>query len=232
MVALACLVIADRRPGSIRARWLPPMLALVAVVPLAAFPVRLSTPTTAMLVAAGAGAVALFALCGRKGCAVAIWSLPVVLLAACSAQLWSITGRLGAVVFAAVVVTVLLFAALGGPPPWSSRVLARVPTRSVRPVVDVLAVAVVVCAVAATITTGAVATDLGVVTTALLEATVVVATFTVNLWRFDPRRRARDLAVLLVVGVVGIVLVPGVAPLVAVIGAVGATRLAWAAPDA
>jgi hypothetical protein len=232
LIALVCLVVADRRPTTIRARWCPPMLALLVTAAWAAFPVGLPMPTVAMLVAAGAGAVALFVLSGRRGRVAAAWSLPVIFLGAAAAQLWSITGRAGAAVFAAVLVSGLLLAASGGPPPGSSRALAQVPTRPVRRAIDVLALAVIACAVASTLTSGTTATDLGIVTAALLEATVVTATFAVHLWRFAPRRRARELATLLVVGVVGVVLVPEIAPLGAVFGAIVLTRMGSVAPTA
>ncbi|HEU5307093.1 MAG TPA: hypothetical protein VFW97_07190, partial [Acidimicrobiia bacterium] len=196
----------DRRPTTRCARWCPPMIALVVTIPLAAFPVVLPVPMVAMVVAAAAGAAA--------------------------ARLWGISGRVGAVVFVAVMVASLVVAACSGAAPWPSRALSRVRARPVRLVVDALAAATIAGGVAATLASGSIARDLGVVTASLLETTVVIAAFAIHLWRFDPRRRARELALLLTIGVVGVVVAPELAPLVAAIGALAAARCARVAPMA
>jgi hypothetical protein len=99
-------------------------------------------------------------------------------------------------------------------------------------VVDALAAATIAGGVAAALASGSIARDLGVVTASLLETTVVIATFAIHLWRFDPRRRARELALLLTIGVVGVAVAPELAPLVAAIGALAAARCARVAPMA
>jgi hypothetical protein len=232
LLAVACLVFADRRPTTTRARWCPPLLALVVTIPLAAFPVGLPTPTVAMVAAASVGAVTLALLVAARVMTrmAAVWSLPVIFLAAAAARLWGLTGRFGAVVLVAVMVAALAVAACSGAPPWPSRALSRLRARPVRLVADALAAGAIVGAVAATLAGGTTAADLGVVTAALLEATALIAIFAVHLWRFDPRRRARELALLLTIGVVGVAFVPELAPLVAVFGAMIAARLARVAP--
>jgi hypothetical protein len=234
LLAVACLVFADRRPTTTRARWFPPLLALVVTIPWAAFTVGLPGPTVAIVVAAGAGAVTFVLLVAARviGGVTAGWSLPVVLMSAVAARLWGLSGRFGSVVFVAVVAAALVLASCSGAPPWPSRALTRVRARPVRLAVDALATAAIVCAVATTLTSGTTAADLGVVTATLLEMTVVIAAFAVHLWRFDPRRRARELALLLTVGAIGVVVVPGLAPLVAAFGALVAARVARATPGA
>jgi hypothetical protein len=187
-----------------------------------------------MVVGAGAGAVTLVLLVAARviGGVTAGWSLPVVLMSAVAARLWGLSGRFGSVVFVAVVAAALVLATCSGAPPWPSRALTRVRARPVRLAVDALAAAAIVCAVATTLTSGTTASDLGVVTATLLEMTVVIGGFAVHLWRFDPRRRARELALLLTVGAIGVVVVPGLAPLVAAFGALVAARVARATPGA
>ncbi len=222
LVAITCLVVADRRPRSLRDRWLPPLLALVVTVPLAAFPVGLPVPTVAVVVAAATGALTLAAL----GLRAWWWTLPVVFLTAAAARLGASTGRCGVVVAIAAVLTALVVAARFGPPPWPSRLLVRVRTEPGPVLVDALAVVTIVGAIGATLTHGTLRRDLALSTTVALEAAVVVAAFAVHLWRFVPRLRVRDLTTLLVVGVAGLVLVPELVPLAAVVGAVIADRVA------
>ena len=209
LVAVTALVLADRRPGRPgRCTGPPPLLAVVATVPLAAFPVGLSTPTVAVLVAAGIGAVVLALV--TAGRATMWWNLPVVLLAAPAARLWAITGRAGAVVFVAVLSAALVLAVRFGPAPWPSRLLVRVRARPSTLAVWMLGGLALACSVAAVVVTGSARRDLAVLTVVALEAMVVVGAFAVRLWRFAPRRRVRELVLLLAVGVAALV---GVLPL-------------------
>jgi hypothetical protein len=74
-------------------------------------------------------------------------------------------------------------------------------------------------------TTGGAHHDLALVTTTALEATVVVAAFAVHLWRFVPSRRALDLALLLGIAGAGLLVVPELAPLAAIAGALVAAQV-------
>jgi hypothetical protein len=232
LVAVACLVFSDRAPATRFTRWCPPLVALVATIPLAAFPFGVRVPTFAIVLAALVGSLALVMILRVSGSGrdVAGWSMPVVLLTAGAARLWGLEGRFGAPVFVALVVVALVFAAHFGPPPWPSRVLSRVSTRPSRLGVDLLLAGTIACAVAATCIGGSVGSGLAVAAATALEASVVAAAFAVRMWRFRPRRRAVDVALLATIGVLGVLVVPELAPLAAVIGALAAAWLTRVSP--
>jgi hypothetical protein len=185
-----------------------------------------------MAAAAAVGAVVLGVLASARvmSRAQAGWTLPVVALGAGAARLWALTDRFGALAFVAVVVSALVFAARVAPPPWPSRLLAHVRPRPVRLVVDALAAFTIVCAVAATFVGGSGGSDFAVVTAAALEASVVVAVFAVRMWRFAPRRRQVDVTLLMAIAVLGVIVVPELAPLAGTVGALVAAAVSRVAP--
>lgn len=233
LLALVALVLADRRPGSGRAGWVP--LVVVATVPLAVFPLGLTT-TTAIVSAAGAGVVVLALLGGDR--ARTVWVLPVVLLAAPTANLGARSGRAGAVVLVVVLVATMFSAVRFGLVPWPSRLLVRVRARPSQLVVSALGALAVALATVSAVTTGAAREHLAVLASVALEVLVVVAACAVDMWRFAPQRRVRDLVCVLGVGVTALVAVlpliargSVLAPGIVAVGSVIAWRCARVARD-
>jgi hypothetical protein len=229
LVALACLVFADRRPTTTRARWLPPLLALCATGAIGAFSIGLPGPTVTIAVAAVTGLLVLVALAGPT---IAVWTAPAVLVAAVAARGWAVCGRFGALAFVAAVVAALVVAATFGPPPWPSRLLAMVPTRPSPVVAAALGVVTTAGALSATLAAGAPHRHLAVVTAYSLEVAVAAGAFAVHFWRFRPRRRACELVALLVVGGTGVLVVTELAPVAAVVAAASTWWIARASMPA
>jgi hypothetical protein len=135
----------------------------------------------------------------------AAWSLPVVAVAAPLAVAWAVLGSpVGAAVFGVVLGIAMGSVAAWASPPWTSRWLARLGEhrsgrRVVLSVVAILAAGGAIAAVALT-ETGRDRTALLMVVLAAAQADVAMAAAAVRQWRFAPRRRARDAALLVVAG--------------------------------
>jgi hypothetical protein len=148
-----------------------------------------------------------------------VWLSPTLAVAAAVALAWRLAGvrgwaaPAGAVLAAMAVAGVLGVAAWWCAPPWRSRVLARwVADRSRRGhgalVVTSAATAVLLASVGAITTHDThLALVLGAVTSG--EAVVVMALAGVRQWRFAPRRRLRELLLLVAAGLVLAVAYPG-----------------------
>jgi hypothetical protein len=209
LAAVACLVRAECRPG--RPRRTALVLIVLVVASIAAFPTALpiavDVPVEAVLLAATVGALMLLpgVVPLRTSSA---WLLPFVAVAACAGRTWGMSGRWGPVVFSVLMLVDVATAAAFGPLPWASRLVgARVATMRV-PLRAILVGAGAVATVAAglvTVTSGDTRLALALATTAIVEAAAAAAACAVRLWRFAPRRRATDLAVLAAVLVIALV---------------------------
>jgi hypothetical protein len=190
-------------------------LALGATAAVACVAVYLAldhTPGERAVVAAALAGVAfqvLVVAAGSRPCRPALargaWSLPLVAVSAALAVAWGALGaRAGSLLFAVALGGALTAVVWWGAPPWTSRMLARVIAgargrRCALAASAIAACATAVVAVAAT-GTGETRTALVMLALAVAESVVAMAAVAVRQWRFVPRRRAFDGAVLVVIG--------------------------------
>jgi hypothetical protein len=138
-----------------------------------------------------------------------VWTAPIVGAAAVLADAWRAVGAWGALVFGSGLFVTLVVAVAYGAPPWQSRFLSRwasrQPTAAHRMWYGLALVGAAACGIAASEfpSTREVLVPVAAAAAAAITARSLVA---VRQWRFQPRRRVRDAAVVLAAAC-GVVLV-------------------------
>ena len=147
--------------------------------------------------------------------ATAAWCAPIIAVTAAGASLVAVLDGPGVVICSALIALVLAGAAAWGAPVWRSRVLGRSASGwSATARAAILLIGLVLAtsgAVMVALTTGDARVAWMLVAVAGSEIEVALALHGVRQWRFVPRRRARDLAVLGAVGALAIGVYPAVA---------------------
>jgi len=207
LVAVACFVMAETRASRTALVLTVLVVAAVAAFP-GALPIDVAVPVEAVLLATTLGAVTLLIGARRSNSTRGAWALPFVAIAACAARAWGMSGRFGPLLFTAVMFAAAACAAAFGPLPWASRLvgprLARThaPLRAITVGVGAIAIVGATFAVA---TAGTTRIACALAAVAALEVAVAGATAAVRMWRFAPRRRVVDLALLTAAGLLALV---------------------------
>ena len=151
--------------------------------------------------AAALAAAVLFQLLVAIGLARVVWTAPFVCVAVALGDAWQSIGVFGAVVFGVGFAAVLVAAAACGAPPWGSRIvqplIVRHRPRALRTIVAAVTVLSLGCAVAACAVDSS-PNALVALAAASAAALGAVAMGAVRQWRFAPRSRACQAALVLV----------------------------------
>ena len=192
---LACWFAVPRMPF-----WAPLVAcgagALVAVVYVAA-------PSGAAAVLGALLFEVVVVLLGRRQFAIVIWTWPLLLFSVSIGWSWRVSGPVGLIGFAIVLGGAMLIAAGWGVPAWDSRIIGPLAARTRT---SWHRAALVFCAACSLGLAGGAVVVIGLHGTlvaasgAMGELAVMMVLAGVRQWRFEPRRRSREVGVLLVAG--------------------------------
>lgn len=185
--------------------WWAPVLAGAAA--LAAAAVYDARPSRAVALATACA----FELLIGAGLARVVWTAPFVCVAVALGDVWRSLGTFGAVAFGVGLAAVFVVAAACGAPPWGSRVVgpwvARHRPRAQRGIVATVAVFSLCCAIAACGLDWA-PEVLAAVASATAAAVAAMAMCAVRQWRFSPRPRAGEAALVLIAAAAAVIAYP------------------------
>jgi len=197
--AVLCFSLAESPPT--RTAILPPLVVAAVVAPIGAFSTL--PPASAILFATLAGLLYLFASSRQQQRS--WWAFPIVGLTTCLGRVWAMTGAAGALLLLLALAGAIILADTWGPPPWSSRLIARLPRTHHPALLIVLAATLCVASIGTVAMPDGSGAGLALAAATLLEAEVLVVAFAVRAWRFSPRRLARDLATLVLAAAAALV---------------------------
>jgi hypothetical protein len=206
LVGLGLLVLVENPPR--RSAPLPPFAAVLIAAPVAML--GTGSSAEAVIVASAAGAVYLAAarVCDRRSW----WSLPLVPLVATLGAATTEPSVVSALSLVTGAFTGTLLAAAWGPLPWSSRVVGRFAASHCaftrRPTLVLVTAGPPTAVVVAIVGDGTVRTTAALGAVALVELGAFAAALAVRMWRFAPRRRIVDLAVLTIAAIAAVVWLP------------------------